>query len=81
MRAQTMKEEGKKVPCNNVGRQSDPNLRRTLIHVGPTMGGVVTLPPPQVERPCSMTHRSTRKLWMVRALQSLILLMASASAR
>ena len=43
MRAQIMKEEGKKVPCNNVGRQSDPNVRRTLVHVGPTMGGVVTV--------------------------------------
>ena len=26
-----------------MGRQSDPNVERTLGHVGPTMGGVVTL--------------------------------------
>ena len=30
-------------PLNNVGRQSDSNVRRTLGHVEPTMGGVMTL--------------------------------------
>ena len=29
-------------PLNNAGRQSDSNVRRTLDHVEPTMGGVVT---------------------------------------
>ena len=50
MRAQRMKVTINKsikgrseaVPWNNVGRQSDPNAERTLGHVGPTMGGVVT---------------------------------------
>ena len=40
------------VPWGNVGRQSDPNVRCTLVHVGPTMGGALTLPPPQGEHPC-----------------------------
>ena len=31
------------VPWNNAGRQSDPNTERTLGHVGPSMGGVMTL--------------------------------------
>ena len=30
-------------PLNNAGKQSDSNVRRTLGHVEPTMGGVVTL--------------------------------------
>ena len=81
MRTQTMKEEGERVPCNNAGRQSDPNVRRTLVHVGPTMGGIVTLPPLQVEHPHSTIHGWTRVLWTVLALWSLILLTASASAR
>ena len=29
-------------PLNNAGRQSDSNVRRTLGHVEPTMGGVMT---------------------------------------
>ena len=29
-------------PLNNAGRQSDSNVRRTLDHVEPTMGGVMT---------------------------------------
>ena len=35
-------ERGNMVPWNNVGEQSDPNTKRTLIHVGPTMGGALT---------------------------------------
>ena len=35
----------KAVPGNNDGEQSDPNVRHTLVHVGPTMGGALTLPP------------------------------------
>ena len=31
------------VPGNNVGKQSDSNVERTLGHVEPTMGGVMTL--------------------------------------
>ena len=30
-------------PWNNAGRQSDPNMKCTLVHIGPTMGGVLTL--------------------------------------
>ena len=41
----------------------------------------MTLPPLQVERPRSTIHGWTRVLWTVRALQSLTLLTASASAR
>ena len=37
------------VPWNNVGKQSDSNEKRTLGHVEPTMGGVVTQG--QVHRP------------------------------
>ena len=29
-------------PLKHAGRQSDPNVRHTLVHVGPTMGGIVT---------------------------------------
>ena len=29
-------------PRDNVGRQSDPNMKCTLVHVGPTMGGALT---------------------------------------
>ena len=47
MREQTMKHRvGKRseaVPWDNNGEQSDPNVRRTLVHVGPTMGGALTL--------------------------------------
>ena len=35
--------QGKAVPWNNAGRQSDPKVRHTLVHVGPTMGGALTL--------------------------------------
>ena len=48
MRKQIMKEtwsnegEARQSPETMWGRQSDPNVRRTLVHVGPTMGGVVT---------------------------------------
>ena len=31
------------VPSNNSGEQSDPNVRCTLVHVGPTMRGALTL--------------------------------------
>ena len=30
------------VPWNNVGEQSNPNTKCTLVHVGPTMGGALT---------------------------------------
>ena len=30
------------VPWNNNGEQSDPNVRCTLVHVGPTMEGALT---------------------------------------
>ena len=47
MRAVTMKsvhnrDEARQSPETTPGRQSDPNVKRTLGHVGPTMGGVVT---------------------------------------
>ena len=36
------RKQGKEVPWNNDGEQSNPNTKRTLVHVGPTMGGVLT---------------------------------------
>ena len=45
------------VPWNNVGEQSDPNTKRTLVHVGPTMGGAMTSPPLQVEHPHSTVDK------------------------
>ena len=46
MREQTMKhrvgKRSKAIPWDNDGEQSDPNVRCTLVHVGPTMGGALT---------------------------------------
>ena len=47
MREQTMKhrvgKQSEAVPWDNNGEQSNPNVRCTLVHVGPTMGGALTL--------------------------------------
>ena len=40
--SQSITRRDKTVPGNNVGKQSDSNVERTLSHVEPTMGGVVT---------------------------------------
>ena len=54
--SQSIMRRNETVPWNNVGRQSNSNVERTLGHVEPTMGGVMTLPPPQVECPRSTIH-------------------------
>ena len=42
MRKAWSKKQSKVVSWNNNGKQSDPNVKRTLVHVGPTMGGALT---------------------------------------
>ena len=56
-------------------------MRRTLVHVGSTMGGALTLPPPQGERPRSNCHGWMRTPGLAQALLSLRRLIASAPAR
>ena len=38
----SIKKWSEAVPWDNAGRQSDPNVERTLGHVEPIMGGVMT---------------------------------------
>ena len=40
--SQSITRQDETVPGNNVGKQSNSNVERTLGHVEPTMGGVVT---------------------------------------
>ena len=56
------------VPWNNVGEQSNPNTKRTLVHVGPTMGGALT---PHVQQSAIMKvpQRTTRPWRNSRARQ------------
>ena len=43
MRKAWSRKQSKAVPWNNDGEQSDPNTKCTLIHVGPTMRGALTI--------------------------------------